>query len=634
MARVTRMTKLPINRFQLAALASVIVFAYLPFSTELAWGINLAVPLLLLARVAVSFAWLDALGKYKKLLLVVGGVSIIVVSYRSFFSLDAMVSLLLIMWSAKFLESQRLRDGYILLLLTFFVAFCGLLYAQTLLFSLWALLLCLYALSILVFVHSNNFRSSLARASATGLVSLLIAVMLFLLLPATGSLWQIPLQRDRAVTGLSDRVSPGDIASLAKSNATAFRVETVRGDYPQPRERYWRALVLDYFDGRAWRTGRYSPSGYALQEMANCDQSRYEYTVTVEPHFQPWLFQLQGADSPSSEVRRYSNQTLRAQQPLAQRLSYRLCEAQARSLGRGILTQDLRAYYLRLSDNNPRAKAWGQELAALDNPEAVVETVLQHYFDNATYTLEPPGLGANSVDEFLFQTQRGFCEHFASSFSFVMRAAGIPSRVVVGYQGGEESPFEPYLRVAQSDAHAWAEIFVAGQGWVQVDPTAYVAPERIERGFDGGGEAVSWLADQGWLQLSSNEMLRNLALRLDAVNYRFANWVSGFNEQRRQGWLDGMGIASIWQSAAAILATLLLCVGASMGWQRWRNRPRYSPAAKRYQRALKPVVRRGIKPRKGETPQQFLLRVKAAAPAKARSLDDATKHYYADEYGG
>ncbi|MEQ3696896.1 MAG: DUF3488 and transglutaminase-like domain-containing protein [Pseudomonadales bacterium] len=628
------MTKLPINRFQLAALASVIIFAYLPFSTELAWGVNVAVPLLLLARLAVSFGWLNALGKYQKLLLVAGGISIIAASYSSVFSLDAMVSLLLIMWTAKFLESQRLRDAYILLLLSFFVAFCGLLYAQTLLFSLWALVLCLYALSILVFVHSNNFRSSLARAASTGLVSLLIAVILFVLLPATGSLWQIPLQRDRAVTGLSDRVSPGDIASLAQSNATAFRVETVRGDYPQPRERYWRALVLDYFDGRAWRTGRYSPSGYAPQGMTNCEHSSYEYTVTVEPHFQPWLFQLQGADSPSAEIRRYSNQTLRAEQPLAQRLSYRLCEAQDRQLGQGILTQDQRAYYLRLSDNNPMARAWGEELAELDSPEAVVEAVLQHYFYNATYTLEPPGLGDDSVDEFLFQTQRGFCEHFASSFSFVMRAAGIPSRVVVGYQGGEESPFEPYLRVAQSDAHAWAEIFVAGRGWVQVDPTAYVAPERIERGLDGDGEAVSWLADQGWLQSSSNEMLRSLALRLDAVNYRFANWVSGFNEQRRQGWLDGIGIASIWQSAAALLTTILLFIGASLGWQTWRSRPRYSAAAKRYQRALKPLRRKGIKPRKGETPQQFLSRVKVSAPSMVGTLDDATKRYYSDEYGG
>ncbi|RMA78961.1 transglutaminase TgpA family protein [Umboniibacter marinipuniceus] len=628
------MAKLPINRFQLAALAGVIIFAYLPFSTELAWGVNLAVPILLLARVAVSFGWVASLAKYQKLVLVVAGISIIAMSYSSVFSLDAMVSLLLIMWSAKFLEAQRLRDAYILLLLAFFVAFCGLLYAQTLLFSLWALALCLASLSILVFVHSNRFRQSLATATSTGIASLVIASMLFVLLPATGSLWQIPLQRDRAVTGLSDRVSPGDIASLAQSNATAFRVEKARGDYPPPRDRYWRALVLDYFDGRAWRTGRYSPAGYAPQRMTNCEHSDYEYTVTVEPHFQPWLFQLQGADSPSAELRRYSNQTLRAEQPLAQRLSYRLCEAQQHELGQGLLTQDQRNYYLRLSDNNPMATAWGQELAQLASTEAVVEAVLQHYFYNATYTLEPPGLGADSVDEFLFQTQRGFCEHFASSFSFVMRAAGIPSRVVVGYQGGEESPFEPYLRVAQSDAHAWAEIFVDGQGWVQVDPTAYVAPERIERGLDGDGEAVSWLADQGWLQSSSNELLRRLALRLDAVNYRFANWVSGFNEQRRQGWLDGVGIASLWQSAAVLFAAILVCISGSLGWQKWRDRPRYSAAAKRYRRALKVVMRSGIQPNAGETPQQFLTRVEATEPSLASALAIATQRYYQEEYGG
>jgi transglutaminase-like putative cysteine protease len=586
-------------------LAVMMVLGAAPILDEIDWRIGGLLLVILAWRAAVSTGRVTPIKLWQKVAIVAVALGAIRLVFDSLWSLDSLVSLILVLWTAKFLEMQRTRDAYVLILLNFFVVFCHLLYSQTLTTVILAMASSIYGLLMLVRLHVRVWRDVWLAIRMLLPASLVMATLMFVLLPAAGALWKIPLQRDSAVTGLSDRVSPGDIAELVKSNETAFRVESDRGEWPLPRDRYWRAIVLDWFDGESWRESRWQEQ---IGSGANCVPTGNQYQIMVEPHFQPWLFTLDGYVTDDVNVRNLANQTVRAPLPLAQRVSYSICASETPSQPERID----RERYLHLGDSNPRARAWGESLRELETPEAKAQVVLQHYFDNSVYTLRPGTADSDALDAFLFDEPRGFCEHFASSFAFVMRAAGVPSRVVVGYQGGELSPVADYLRVAQSDAHAWTEIWVDGTGWQRVDPTAYVAPQRIEAGF-AQDDNSTWLAGEPWYEFSHSPTWRAWVLRFDAVNYAFATWVASFDNTRREGWMTRwLGGSEWWRSVAVIMATSLALTFLGLGWQRYRQRPKYSAAIKQYLKTERSVRRRFRARLSGETPRRFLTNASVA----------------------
>src|SRR5690606_7385087 len=322
-------------------------------------------------------------------------------------------------------------------------------------------------------------------AALTGrmlLIALPLAALLFLFFPRLpGQFWALPA-RDQASTGVSDEMSPGDVSELSVSGAIAFRVR-FHDDAPPPSELYWRGPVLHDFDGRTWRRA----SAVFVPQQIVTSGPAYRYRLTLEPHQRRWVFAL---DAPSEwpRARAFRTPDLQlltpAQSPVSTLTSFEL-ESHTRYEVAGALPHAMRNADLHLPpDRNPRTLALAREMRGrVSSDAAFVEAVLAMFREQEFfYTLEPPRLELHSVDDFLFNTRRGFCEHFASAFTVLARAAGTPARVVTGYQCGEFNPLGGYFIVRQSDAHAWSEVWLEGRGGVRVDPTAAVAPERIESG--------------------------------------------------------------------------------------------------------------------------------------------------------
>ncbi|MGH8746524.1 MAG: transglutaminaseTgpA domain-containing protein, partial [Burkholderiales bacterium] len=308
------------------------------------------------------------------------------------------------------------------------------------------------------------------------------ALVLFLLFPRVqGPLWGLPQEASAGISGLSDTMSPGNLARLALSDATAFRVE-FQGEPPPPQLRYWRGPVLWDFDGRNWRMG---PTILAEFKPPRGGDQTYRYSVVLEPHNRNWLFALETAASLPPGSRYTEDGQILALRPVRQRIRYEL-KSVTDPVPEPVQDPGALRRALRLPEGfDPRSVALAHQWRDASRSDAAIVARAIDFLrvGGYAYTLEPPRLGVDSVDEFLFDTKAGFCEHFASAFVFLMRAAGVPARVVTGYQGGDVNPVDQIVTVRQSDAHAWAEVYLHGRGWVRVDPTAAAVPGRIASGL-------------------------------------------------------------------------------------------------------------------------------------------------------
>ena len=410
------------------------------------------------------------------------------VSYRTFNGIAAGSAFLVLMAGVKLLETRSARDLTVLIFISYFLQFAVLLRSQNLM-QLPLLLICaLVSTGALMRVHKGalpeSYGTTLWRTGAMFLQALPLAALLFVLFPRLpGPFWGIAAAQSGR-TGLDDEMTPGDVSDLSASGEVAFRVR-FDGRIPPPVQRYWRGPVLHEFDGRSWRR---PPAQFFHEQPVRFLGAPLDYQITLEPHDRHWILALDlPAEWPRNAAFRSYDFQLISQRALTDVASYRLRSYPSYVAGTELSTAMRRRDLQLPPEGNPRSVALGRELAARHgNSRDVVRELLQMFRDHDfVYTMRPPLLAANAVDEFLFVTRRGFCEHFASAFTVVMRAAGIPARVVTGYQGGEINPLGGYLVVRQSDAHAWSEVWIDGAGWVRVDPTAAVAPDRIERGLLG-----------------------------------------------------------------------------------------------------------------------------------------------------
>jgi transglutaminase-like putative cysteine protease len=434
-----------------------------------------------------------------------------------------------------------------------------------------------------------------------------------------------------ATSGLSDTMSPGDISSLSLSDAVAFRVNFT-DEIPAPRDLYWRGLVLTIFNGRTW-TGNDPFEGPRVHEQVVGSGDPVSYQITLEPTRQQWVFAL---DMPWSWTlpRTFMGpqQQLARARPIDQRVAY---EAVSYLKYRTdvALTNRAHSFYERIPpQGNKKTQELARQMRAAAASEAgFIEAVLMKFHEEEYfYTLEPPALGSNPVDRFLFDTRRGFCEHYASAFAVMMRAAGIPARVVLGYQGGELNPIGGHMIVRQSDAHAWNEVWLEGIGWRRVDPTAAVAPDRIEIGrsgsmFDGVGAA--------WGLSAPSRLLHQLTLTWDAMNAKWNEWILGYgpeNQNRFMQWLgmDDPDWRKMMLTLVAIVVGLVLLISVILSL-RYRS-PTRDRAAILYQRF---VSKSGVAPVIGETPSVFAARALAESPIPADTIESITSSYLDARYG-
>jgi protein-glutamine gamma-glutamyltransferase len=571
----------------------------------------------------------------------VGAAAGVIVTHGTLLGRDAGVSLLLIMTGLKMLETRSHRDAMLTVILGYFVVVTHFFYSQEI--PVVAYLLAAVLLTTMALIRLNAAGEPPTLREQAGLAGLMLVqalpvmVILFLLFPRLpGPLWGMPQEEPVARTGLSDSMSPGSISELLQSDAPALRA-WFPGGPPPPAQRYWRGPVFSAYDGRTWRA---APAPDSPAPATGGVTGPIHYSVMLRPHQWPWLLAL---DRPASVPRGASlnaDHVLSTSRPVQRLESYTLAADPEMTL-EPALSPERRAQALQLPAGvSPRARAlaarWAEEEQSAG---AIVESALRYFNQEPFhYTLSAPRLARDPVDEFLFDTRRGFCEHYAGSFVFLMRAAGIPARVVTGYQGGDWNRAGGYLLVRQSDAHAWAEVWMKDQGWVRVDPTAAVAPERIEEGIRAALSAEedlpAFLRPRGGLSLA--------ALRIqweywrDMGNYYWNGWVLAFGPERQRDLLQQLGLGHLdWRGTVVLMFGLLGLVATLFTLAfLWRNRrPEGEPLARIYRRFARRMARLGIPPLPHEGPRDFARRVARERPELHEAVARFTDTYQALRYG-
>lgn len=560
----------------------------------------------------------------------------VLVSYKTLFGRDAGVTLLAAMTACKLLEARNLRDGVVLVFLGYLQVMSNLLYSQEIPLVVYLLILVTLMLISQMLIHRQHAGltawAPVRLASKMVLVAIPIMLVLFILFPRIpGPLWGLPKDAYQGRTGLSNAMEPGSIGELIQSSAVAFRVRFANA-MPPPQQLYWRGPVLWNFDGRRWTHRDELPSQTPFPFTP--EGSALDYTVILEPNNQRWLLALDlPASLPPHAGMTRSFQLLR-EQPVNE--VYRYAVRSYPQYRTGELTPSERFLGLRLpAQSNPRSRELAEQWRAHDpRPESLINAALTLFREEAFYyTLTPPRLGFHSVDEFLFRTRSGFCEHYASAFVFLMRAAGVPARVVTGYQGGERNALGEYLMVRQSDAHAWAEVWLKERGWVRVDPTAAVAPSRIQRGIYAAladTNTLPFLARRG----GDHEWLRQLALSWDVLNIRWNEWVLAYGSDRQKEFLSGLGFGTVdWGEMTVAMTVVLGGLGVIFVVVRWRDHQPRDPVVRAWQRFCARLARRGLARGPHEGPLDFTERVVARHPEWAGSVREIAQLYAALRYG-
>ncbi|PLC42702.1 DUF3488 domain-containing protein [Ralstonia pickettii] len=554
---------------------------------------------------------------------------------------DLSVALLGAFLVLKLMESHTVRNGVLVTQLCCFLLLSQVLFDQPPWLA--ATMLGTVALLLrnwLLLLHPQaRARVSPARVLARlVLMGLPCAAVLFLLFPRLDHpLWRLPQTADTAVSGLSDRMAPGSVGQLILSDDLAFRVDFV-GTPPPVDTLYWRGMVLWRFDGQTWTAAsmRQRPAPESVPNSADAIGGApgvFDYNITLEPTRQRWLFALDRGQS--IEARDGTGRSVDGEfistQPLDQRVRY---HGRSRLPGRNRaddaatldpLTQQMA---LALPAGNPQARALAAQWAALPPPERVSAALKLFGRAPFAYTLEPEPLRDQQIDDFLFRTHRGFCEHYAGSFVFLMRAAGVPARVVVGYLGGEVNAVSGDIIVRQSDAHAWAEVWLDGRGWVRVDPTAAVAPQRVERGLAAAVPASEFRSRRA----EEPSWLRSVRWGLDGLISGWNSWVLGYDRNRQARLFAWLGLdaadprAVLWG-----VSGLFLLAALPLLWQ--QRKPKPDPVQAQWQRLCDRLARHGCTRGPAEGPMAYAERAAAQFPQAAQALRNAAAGYVALRYG-
>ncbi len=561
-------------------------------------------------------------------MLAMGGIYL---AYRTLLGRDAGVAMLALLLILKLLEMHAKRDLFVVLFLSFFLLLTNFFYSQNI---LTALLMAIAVLALLTAQLSFQFTGTVPPLKkklrlATLIVGLATPLMLvlFLLFPRIqGPLWGMPGDATGARTGLSDSMTPGMISSLALSDDIAFRVKFVDPVPPQA-SLYWRASVLSHFDGRTWTAQPQTPmKAGSVKPLPGSSATRYQ--VTMEPHGRRWLFALETPFAPpqlSGNSAYLANDfQLLARERIGTRLRYDVTSWTQFSLQADSVPDELNDGLQRVPDFNPATTRFARSLLAQSSDSAELVRLVLQYFrrEPFSYTLEPPLLGRDSVDEFLFSSRAGFCEHYASAFVVLMRELGIPARVVTGYQGGEINPSDGYMEVRQSDAHAWAEVWIEQRGWIRVDPTGAVAPERIARSVASqSGRRLFG----GLVTPAPDSWLAKTRFNWDALSNAWNQRVLNYSSEQQKDLVARLGIGKVdWPVLTALMLGAGTLVMAIMMLPLLMNRAKPDPAGKLYAAFCRRMARFGIVRAQHDGPRTFMAVVAASAllpePTKAAAL--------------
>lgn len=616
-------------------------------------------PIWLLAACAAlaGWRWLAQIGRVRLpgrwlrtgIMLVL--MAIYIATVRGHFSVDTASSFFVLAVGLKWLETRNVRDFYVVFFILVYLATVNFLFRQDI---LWALVN-FFAIALLLVGLQNLNAPDLPAAARKGwkrlgllaLKTLPVVVLLFVFFPRMAPLWSVPMVSGQARTGLSETMRPGDISNLAQNSERAFRV-TFGGEPPAFRDRYWRGLILDYLDDETWRISEQEafsrPARIALDGGVG-ELEADQYDVLLEPTDRKWAFALENSSAVSDNLMKTEHDLFEFRRPADTSVRYRLARAGQDAQKVDRLSEFERRRNLQLPrQGNPEARKLATELAQSGSSEDVVRQLLQRFREQEYYyTLRPPQMPTDGIDALLFEEKRGFCAHYAGAATFVFRAAGIPARVVAGYQGGEPGAGGEYLIVRQYDAHAWVEVWLEDLGWVRVDPTAAIAPERIESGLrDAMADEGSFLEDE----LMSPQKYGDLAvlqwasLQMDRVNYHWQRWVVGYQGQSQMDLMSrlpgGIGLKELGYLTAGIVGLALLIAGLVSGLKRHGGQKQdgFRRVVSAWHRFCE---RTGVPVRTGETPDLLAERLGQALPDTADSARSfarsINRHYYSRPAG-
>ncbi|MCD5997137.1 DUF3488 domain-containing transglutaminase family protein [Pseudomonas sp. CDFA 602] len=576
-------------------------------------------------------------GTWVKSGLLVGTAGGVYLARGSLVGLDAGAALLVAAFVLKMLEVSTRRDARVLIFLGFFCVVVGYLFEDSLLWALFSLLPIGALLAALIGLQQSALASrpvaTLKLAFKLMAQAVPLMLLLFVFFPRLDPLWSLPQPSNKGLTGLSDNMAPGDMAELSRSPALVFRA-SFEGAVPARNQLYWRGLTLEQFDGRRW-----SQSSRAQSVQVAQWQKRGEpltYSIVMEASGRPWLPSLDVGETSLSEVRQMSDFRLQRRRPVEQSLLYGVT-SWPQSVRDAQPTEQIQRQDMQLpAKGNEQARQWADDLRRrYARPDALVEAILGYFTQQPFhYTLKPTPSGNDSIDDFLFVSRRGFCAHYAGAMTFVLRAAGIPARVVAGYQGGEISSDGQYLTVRQFDAHAWVEYWQPGVGWRSVDPTAAVAPQRIEQGLE---QALA--ADEDFLQDAPFSALRYRhvpwinAMRLswDDLNYGWQRWVLGYQGQQQ------LQVLSRWFlgfEAPVFVAGIIVSLGLVALWlfKPWRRES--DPQLRLFNAFERLLARHGLRRMPGEGAVAFGRRAALFFPRQAGAIEAFVEEFQAQRYAG
>ncbi|MDP2099208.1 MAG: DUF3488 and transglutaminase-like domain-containing protein [Methylococcales bacterium] len=567
--------------------------------------------------------------------LTLGGIGLLFSLHTGVWGRDAGTAIFVTALGLKLLEIHKKRDVYLVGYLVFIVAASQFLYQQTMAMAAYSLLVCCVLLATLVAINSElpQNKTALRTAALIMLQALPMAAIVFVLFPRVQApAWMLPMSdKNKALSGLGDMLEPGSISQLALSPELAFRVK-FNGKPPPKNQLYWRGPVFSYTDGTVWTMAKNKTA--ASQAQLSFFGTAYHYALLQEPQRHSWVYALDMAAQFDASLQRQSDYQLTSRTKAGEAAEYALVSYPQYNTGDITPAESLENRQLP-GTPSPRIVALVKQLQGFEGkPALFIQQVLGHFRQQPfSYSLQPPLMENNPIETFLFDVRSGFCSHYATAFVYLMRVADIPARVVSGYQGGELNAVGQFLEIRQANAHAWTEVWLQGRGWVRVDPTAAIAPERIEQDINlqqqiaTGGTRL--IVIDGDFQGRGLNQLRQF---WNNVDYQWQRRIVNFGSGHQTLLLSALGIGSLlerllWMLAAIGIVTLLLAA-----WLLRSRSQQDDPAVVVYRQFCQKMAKAGVAIRVGEGAHDFAVRIHAQKPELGGRVDEITRLFVGLRY--
>lgn len=548
------------------------------------------------------------------------------------------VSLLSVMSGLKPLEIKSHRDRMVTVFLAYFLVITSLFKSESLATTVYMFLSVLVTTAALIRLNhpGGRMRGHLRLSAKIMAQALPLMAILFFLFPRIhSSFWGFSGRMGK--TGFSDEIAPGQLASLVESNEIAFRTE-FKGTVPDSRHMYWRGIVFWKFDGKKWREGLSVPTLYKQPRSGET----VEYAVVLEPRRSRRIFALDLPVSRPPRTQVLADYTLLSRRYITKKMRFELKSRIAYTSTGNLELWEQSAPFQLPEEGGHKARALAEKWAgeAGDDSEAIVKKAVRYFQNNGfAYSLKSPILGDDPIDEFLFETRKGYCEHYASAFAFLLRAADVPCRLVGGYLGGELNPYGGYVIIRESDAHVWTEVWLQNRGWVRIDPTLAVAPRRISGGIEASvpsDELPGFLSFRKYGPMAAT--WQKIRFGWDAINSAWDIWFSGYSFEQQKAALEKLGIrVRSWRGLAKTLlpaaaGVIIMAILAAL-WSAKKPSGKKEPVLDIYIRFCAMFEKTGITRNPAEGPADFAKKVCAARTDLKPEVETIIELYIKLRYG-